>query len=117
MGFVQTIKNIWKIEDLRQRLLITIGFVAIYRFGSFVVLPGINPEQLVALQSNASTGLLSLLDMFSGGAFANASIFALGIMPYISASIVMQLLGIAVPAFQKMQREGESGRTKINQFH
>ncbi len=116
MGFVQTVKNIWKIEDLRTRILITIGFVAIYRFGSFVVLPGINPEQLVALQANASTGLLSLLDMFSGGAFANASIFALGIMPYISASIVMQLLGIAVPAFQKMQREGESGRTKINQY-
>ena len=116
MGFVQTIKNIWKIEDLRKRLIITVGFVAIYRFGSFVVLPGINPEHLVALQANASTGLLSLLDMFSGGAFANASIFALGIMPYISASIVMQLLGIAVPAFQKMQREGESGRTKINQY-
>src|SRR5690554_7231195 len=116
MGFVQTVKNIWKIEDLRQRLLITIGFIAIYRFGSFVVLPGINPEALVSLQQNASTGLLSLLDMFSGGAFANASIFALGIMPYISASIVMQLLGIAVPAFQKMQREGESGRTKINQY-
>ena len=88
MGFVQTVKNIWKIEDLRQRLLITIGFIAIYRFGSFVVLPGINPEALVSLQQNASTGLLSLLDMFSGGAFANASIFALGIMPYISASIV-----------------------------
>jgi preprotein translocase subunit SecY len=116
MGFVQTVKNIWKIEDLRQRLLITLGFIAIYRFGSFVVLPGINPESLVALQQNASSGLLSLLDMFSGGAFANASIFALGIMPYISASIVMQLLGIAVPAFQKMQREGESGRTKINQY-
>ncbi len=116
MGFVQTVKNIWKIEDLRQRIIITVGFIAIYRFGSFVVLPGINPEALVALQQNASTGLLSLLDMFSGGAFANASIFALGIMPYISASIVMQLLGIAVPAFQKMQREGESGRTKINQY-
>ncbi len=116
MGFVQTVKNIWKIEDLRTRILTTIGFVAIYRFGSFVVLPGINPELLVALQTSASTGLLSLLDMFSGGAFANASIFALGIMPYISASIVMQLLGIAVPAFQKMQREGESGRTKINQY-
>lgn len=116
MGFVQTIKNIWKIEDLRQRILITILFIAIYRFGSFVVLPGINPAQLEALQSSASSGLLSLLDMFSGGAFANASIFALGIMPYISASIVMQLLGIAIPAFQKMQREGESGRTKINQY-
>lgn len=116
MGFVQTVKNIWKIEDLRTRLLITVGFVAIYRFGSFVVLPGINPEQLEVLQANATSGLLSLLDMFSGGAFANASIFALGIMPYISASIVMQLLGIAVPAFQKMQREGESGRTKMNQY-
>lgn len=116
MGFVQTVKNIWKIEDLRMRLIITLGFIAIYRFGSFVVLPGVNPAQLQALQDNASSGLLSLLDMFSGGAFANASIFALGIMPYISASIVMQLLGIAVPAFQKMQREGESGRTKMNQY-
>ena len=116
MGFVQTVKNIWKIEDLRQRILITVGFIAIYRFGSFVVLPGINPEALVSLQQSAGSGLLSLLDMFSGGAFANASIFALGIMPYISASIVMQLLGIAVPAFQKMQREGESGQTKINQY-
>lgn len=116
MGFVQTVKNIWKIEDLRQRILITIGFIAIYRFGSFVVLPGINPAHLEALQANATSGLLSLLDMFSGGAFSNASIFALGIMPYISASIVMQLLGIAVPAFQKMQREGESGRTKMNQY-
>lgn len=116
MGLVQTVKNIWKIEDLRMRLIITVGFIAIYRFGSFVVLPGVDPAQLQALQANASTGLLSLLDMFSGGAFANASIFALGIMPYISASIVMQLLGIAVPAFQKMQREGESGRTKMNQY-
>ena len=116
MGLVQTVKNIWKIEDLRMRLIITVGFIAIYRFGSFVVLPGVDPVQLQALQANASTGLLSLLDMFSGGAFANASIFALGIMPYISASIVMQLLGIAVPAFQKMQREGESGRTKMNQY-
>ena len=85
MGFVQTVKNIWKIEDLRMRLLITVGFIAIYRFGSFVVLPGVNPLQLEALQANASSGLLGLLDMFSGGAFANASIFALGIMPYISA--------------------------------
>lgn len=116
MGFVQTVKNIWKIEDLRQRLLITAGFIAIYRFGSFVVLPGVNPELLQNLQASASGGLLGLLDMFSGGAFANASIFALGIMPYISASIVMQLLGIAVPAFQKMQREGESGHTKMNQY-
>lgn len=116
MRFIQTIKNIWKIEDLRQRILITILFIAIYRFGSFVVLPGVNPVLLDSLRANASSGLLSLLDMFSGGAFSNASIFALGIMPYISASIVMQLLGIAIPHFQKLQREGESGRTKINQY-
>ena len=104
------------VEDLRQRLLITILFTAIYRFGSFVVLPGINPAKLVQLQSQTSGGLMSLLDMFSGGAFSNASIFALGIMPYISASIVMQLLAVAVPYFQKMQREGESGRKKINWY-
>ena len=116
MRFVKTIENIWKIEDLRKRLITTLFFIVIYRFGSFVVLPGVDPVQLQALQSNASTGLLSLLDMFSGGAFANASIFALGIMPYISASIVMQLLGVALPYFQKLQREGESGRTKMNQY-
>ena len=110
---IETLKNIWKIEDLRQRILITMLFVAIYRFGSFVVLPGINPALLDKLQSQTAGGLMSLLDMFSGGAFSNASIFALGIMPYISASIVMQLLAVAVPYFQKMQREGESGRKKI----
>lgn len=104
------------VEDLRQRLLITILFTAIYRFGSFVVLPGINPAKLDQLQSQTSGGLMSLLDMFSGGAFSNASIFALGIMPYISASIVMQLLAVVVPYFQKMQREGESGRKKINWY-
>ena len=104
------------VEDLRQRLLITILFTAIYRFGSFVVLPGINPAKLDQLQSQTAGGLMSLLDMFSGGAFSNASIFALGIMPYISASIVMQLLAVAVPYFQKMQREGESGRKKINWY-
>ena len=113
---IETLKNIWRIEDLRTRLLITLLFVAIYRFGSFVVLPGIDPGQLTKLQEQTSTGLMSLLNMFSGGAFSNASIFALGIMPYISASIVMQLLAIAVPYFQKMQREGESGRRKINQY-
>jgi len=101
---------------LRQRILITIAFVAIYRFGSFVVLPGIDPSMLQKLQTQTSGGLMSLLDMFSGGAFSNASIFALGIMPYISASIVMQLLAVAVPYFQKMQREGESGRKKINWY-
>lgn len=114
--FIETLKNCWKIEDLRQRILITLLFTAIYRFGSFVVLPGINPGMLEKLQSQTAGGLMSLLDMFSGGAFSNASIFALGIMPYISASIVMQLLAVAVPYFQKMQREGESGRKKISWY-
>ncbi len=113
---IETLKNCWKVEDLRQRLLITLLFTAIYRFGSFVVLPGINPSMLEKLQSQTSTGLMALLNAFSGGAFSNASIFALGIMPYISASIVMQLLAVAVPYFQKMQQEGESGRQKINWY-
>ena len=116
LKFVQTIKNIWKIEDLRTRLILTFALVAVYRFGSYIVLPGINPDMLTRLHDQTSGGLMSLLDMFSGGAFSNASIFALGIMPYISASIVVQLLAIAVPYFQKMQREGESGRRKINQI-
>ena len=116
MRFLETLKNIWKIEDLRGRLITTFLFVLIYRFGSFVILPGIDPEALTALKAQTSGGLLGLLNMFSGGAFANASIFALGIMPYISASIVIQLLTIAVPYFQKMQREGESGRRKMNQI-
>lgn len=114
--FIEALKNCWKVEDLRQRILITILFVAIYRFGSFVVLPGIDPSGLAQLQSQTEGGLMSLLDMFSGGAFSNASIFALGIMPYISASIVMQLLAVVVPYFQKMQREGESGRKKISWY-
>ncbi len=113
---VKTLSNIGKIEDLRQRILVTLMLVAVYRFGSYVVLPGIDTEALTGVQNQTSTGLMSLLDMFSGGAFSKASIFALGIMPYISASIVMQLLGIAVPYFQKMQREGESGRRKMNQY-
>lgn len=113
---VKTLSNIGKIEDLRQRILVTLMLIAVYRFGSYVVLPGIDPEALSGVQNQTSTGLMSLLDMFSGGAFSQASIFALGIMPYISASIVMQLLGIAVPYFQKMQREGESGRRKMNQY-
>ncbi|SHF61133.1 preprotein translocase subunit SecY [Dysgonomonas macrotermitis] len=116
MGFVKTIENIWKIEDLRKRILTTFFFVVIYRFGAHVVLPGVNPADLDALKHTASGGLIGLLDMFSGGAFANASIFALGIMPYISASIVIQLLGIALPYFQKLQKEGESGRNKLNQY-
>ena len=113
---IETLKNIWKIEDLRGRLLTTLLFVMIYRFGSFVVLPGIDPTALAGLKAQTSGGLMALLDMFSGGAFANASIFALGIMPYISASIAVQLLTILVPYFQKMQREGESGRRKMNQI-
>lgn len=113
---IETLKNIWNIEDLRQRILITVLFVAIFRFGSYVVLPGINPAMLTQLHEQTSEGLLALLNMFSGGAFSNASIFGLGIMPYISASIVIQLLAVAVPYFQKIQREGESGRRKINQY-
>ena len=114
--FIETIRNIWKIEDLRNRLLTTFLFVLIYRFGSFIVLPGIDPDALTALEAQTSGGLMALLDMFSGGAFANASIFALGIMPYISASIIIQLLTMVVPYFQKMSREGESGRNRMNQI-
>ena len=114
--FIETLKNCWRVEDLRQRLLITLLFTAIYRFGSFIVLPGIDPNELGRLQSQTAGGLMSLLDMFSRAAFSNASILALGIMPYISASIVMQLLAVAVPYFQKLQREGESGRKKINWY-
>ncbi|MEI7526551.1 MAG: preprotein translocase subunit SecY [Mariniphaga sp.] len=113
---IQTIRNIWKIEDLRKRILYTIGIILIYRLGSYIVLPGVNPGSLEHLQNQSKSGLLGLLNMFSGGAFSNASIFALGIMPYISASIVMQLLGMAIPYFQKLQKEGESGRKKINQM-
>ena len=116
MRFVNTLKNIWKIEDLRKRIIITIVLVLMYRFGCFVVLPGISPAELDALRNFTSSGLMQLLDMFSGGAFSQASIFALGIMPYITASIVIQLLGMVLPQFQKMQREGESGRTKLNQY-
>ncbi len=114
--FFETIKNIFKIEELRKRIVYTMLLLLIYRLGSFVVLPGIDPSQLANLQNQASSGLLGLLDMFSGGAFGNASIFALGVMPYISASIVIQLLGVLVPYFQKLQKEGESGRRKMNQW-
>jgi preprotein translocase subunit SecY len=113
---INTIKNIYKIEELRSKLGNTLLFLLVYRLGSFVVLPGVNPESLDALKQQTSDGILGLLNMFSGGAFSNASIFALGIMPYISASIVVQLLTIAVPYFQKMQKEGESGRKKMNQI-
>jgi preprotein translocase subunit SecY len=115
---IETLKNIYKIEDLRSRLGLTLLLLAVYRFGSFVILPGIdpNPANFEALRSQSSDGILGLLNMFSGGAFSNASIFALGIMPYISASIVIQLLGFAVPFIQRLQKEGESGRRKINQM-
>jgi len=113
--FIETLQNIWKIEDLRVRILNTLGFLLIYRLGAFVVLPGVDPAVLGDVNGEAS-GIAALLNIFAGGAFSRASVFALGIMPYISASIVMQLMGIAVPAIQKMQREGESGRRKINQY-
>ena len=116
MKLFDTLKNIWKIEELRTRILMTVGLIAVYRLGTEIVLPGIDPAGLAALKEQTATGVMGLLDMFSGGAFSNASVFALGIMPYISASIVVQLLGIAVPYFQRMQREGESGRRKINQI-
>src|SRR6476661_30292 len=109
-----TLSNIWKIDDLRVRILNTLLFLLIYRIGSFIVLPGVVANVLE--NQKASEGLMGLLNMFAGGSFSRASIFALGVMPYISASIVVQLLGIAVPYFQKMQKEGESGRKKINQI-
>ena len=117
MRFVQTLKNIWTIEELRKRLLITLFLVLIYRLGCYVVLPGISTEAISDLANFTNKScLMQLLDMFSGGAFSQASIFALGIMPYITASIVIQLLGMVLPSFQKMQREGESGRQKLNQY-
>ena len=118
--FVETIKNIWKIEDLRKRIIYTLGLLLIYRLGSFVVIPGINPNALGAGSGIADqvegNGLLGLLNIFTGGAFSNASVLALGVMPYITASIVIQLMGMVVPYFQKMQKEGESGRRKLNQW-
>ena len=116
MKFVETIKNIFKIEELRKRLAYTFILVLIYRFGCFVVLPGIDASMLAGLQTTSSQGLVGLLNMFSGGAFGNASIFALGVMPYISASIVIQLLAMFVPYFRKLQMEGEAGRRKMNQI-
>jgi preprotein translocase subunit SecY len=116
MRLIQTIKNIFKIEDLRARLLYTFGIILLYRLGKYVSLPGIDPSQLSQLKNQTSSGIMGLLDMFSGGAFSQASVFALGIMPYISASIVVQLLGIVFPYFQKLQKEGESGRRKMNQY-
>lgn len=112
---IETLKNIWAIEELRNRLLLTFGLIFVYRVGSFIVLPGLNPYALEALQSQSNQGILGLINMFTGGAFNQASIFALGVMPYISASIFMQLAGIIIPQFAKLQKE-ESGRNKINLY-
>ncbi|WP_318311917.1 preprotein translocase subunit SecY [Flagellimonas crocea] len=114
--FIETISNIWKIDELRQRIILTLGMLLVYRFGAQVVLPGIDTTQLAELSSQTENGILGILNAFTGGAFANASVFALGIMPYISASIVVQLMGIAIPYLQKLQKEGESGRKTINQI-
>lgn len=115
--FIDTLQNIWKIEELRARILLTLGLVLIYRLGSYVVLPGVNASVLNEANASASQdGIIGLINIFAGGAFSRASVFGLGIMPYITASIIIQLLGMAVPYFQKMQREGESGRKKINQY-
>ncbi|OBQ55995.1 preprotein translocase subunit SecY [Tamlana sp. s12] len=116
MKFIESIKNVWKIEELRNRIVVTLGLLLVYRFGAQVVLPGIDAAQLEGLADKTDGGLLGLLNAFTGGAFANASVFALGIMPYISASIVVQLMGIAIPYLQKLQKEGASGQKKINQI-
>lgn len=115
--FIQNIKNIWKVEELRKRIILTLSLILVYRIGSFVILPGVNYDALAAANAKGdSNAIESLLSLFSGGGFSNASIMALGIMPYISASIIMQLLGMAVPAVQKMQNEGESGKKRINNY-
>lgn len=115
-NFIETLKNIWRIKELKEKILLTLGLLLVYRIGSNVPLPGIDIASLQGLKDQTSGGLLGLLDAFTGGAFSNASIFGLGIMPYISASIVIQLLGLAVPAIQKLQKDGESGRSKLNQM-
>ena len=114
--FIESISNVWKIEELKNRILITLGLLLVYRFGAQVTLPGIDATQLGNLAGQTKEGIGSILDMFTGGAFSQASVFALGIMPYISASIVVQLMGIAIPYLQKLQSDGESGRKKINQI-
>ena len=114
--FIESFINVWKIEELKNRILITLGLLLVYRFGAQVTLPGIDATQLANLAGQTENGIGSILDMFTGGAFSQASVFALGIMPYISASIVVQLMGIAVPYLQKLQKDGESGRKKINQI-
>lgn len=116
--FIQNIKNIWKVEELRKRIILTLSLILVYRIGSFIMLPGVNAQAVLdnAAKGGSNNALESLLSLFSGGGFTNVSIMALGIMPYISASIIMQLLGMAVPAIQKMQNEGESGRKQINNY-
>ncbi len=116
MKFIETLKNVWKITELKDRIILTLGLLLVYRFGAQVVLPGIDASQLGGLADGADEGILGILNMFTGGAFANASVFALGIMPYISASIVVQLMGIAIPYLQKLQKEGASGQKKITQI-
>ena len=117
MKFIETLKNVWKIEELRNRIMVTLGLLLVYRFGAQVVLPGIDASRLAEFSGKFDAGGIGgLLNAFTGGAFANASVFALGIMPYISASIVVQLMGIAIPYLQKLQKEGESGRKTINQI-
>ncbi|MUU79512.1 preprotein translocase subunit SecY [Winogradskyella endarachnes] len=116
MKIIETLKNVWKITELKDRIILTLGLLLVYRFGAQVVLPGINVDALGGLQDGTTGGLLGLLNAFTGGAFANASVFALGIMPYISASIVVQLMGIAIPYLQKLQKEGASGQKKITQI-
>src|SRR5690554_388283 len=116
MKIIETLKNVWRIEELRNRIMVTLGLLLVYRFGAQIVLPGIDASKLAEFAGNFEGGIGGLLNAFTGGAFANASVFALGIMPYISASIVVQLMQIAVPYLQKLQKEGESGRKKINQI-
>ncbi len=115
-NFIESFKNVWKIEELKNRILFTLGLLLVYRFGAHVTLPGIDATQLAGLAGQTNKGIGSILDMFTGGAFSKASVFALGIMPYISASIVVQLMGIAIPYLQKLQKDGESGRKKLNQI-
>ena len=114
--FFESLVNVWKIEELKNRILVTLGLLLVYRFGAHITLPGIDATQLNSLAGQTKDGIGSILDMFTGGAFSKASVFALGIMPYISASIVVQLMGIAIPYLQKLQKDGESGRKKINQI-
>jgi len=116
MKLFQKLREIWSIEELRQRILLTLGLIVVYRLGTYITLPGINPTALDSIKTQGSSGLLGLVNLFAGGAFSRASVFALGIMPYISASIAIQLLTMAIPYFQKLQKEGESGRRELNQY-